>query len=35
MCVAEIRPLYTGAGLNLRVRVLGEVERNNFIALPA
>ena len=25
MCVAEIWPLYTGAGLNLGVRVLDEV----------
>ena len=31
--VAEIC-LYTIAGLNLRDRVLGEVERNSFIALP-
>ena len=28
--VAEIRPLYAGAGLNLGDRVLGEVERNSF-----
>ena len=32
--VAEIQPLYTGAGLNLRDRVLGEAEKNSFIALP-
>ena len=32
--VAEIRPPYTGGGLNLGDRVLGEVERNSFIALP-
>ena len=32
--VAEIRPLYTGARLNLGDRVLGEVEINSFIALP-
>ena len=32
--VAEIPPLYTGARLNLGDRVLGEVERNSFIALP-
>ena len=34
MCFAEIWPVYTGAGLNLGVRVLDEVERENFIALP-
>ena len=27
-------PLYTGAKLNLGDRVLGEVEKNSFIALP-
>ena len=32
--VAEIQPLFTGAGLNLGERVLSEVERNSFIALP-
>ena len=32
--VAEIWPLYTRAGLNLRDGVLGEVERNSFLALP-
>ena len=32
--VAEIGHLYTSAGLNLRDRVLGEVEKNRFIALP-
>ena len=31
---AEIQPLHTGARLNLGDRVLGEVERNSFIALP-
>ena len=31
--VAEIRPLHTGAGWSLGDRVLGEVERNSFIAL--
>ena len=30
----KTRPLYTGAGLNLRDRVLSEVEKNGFIALP-
>ena len=28
-------PLYTGAKLNLGDRVLGEVEKNSFIALPS
>ena len=32
--LAEIQPLYTGTELNLRDRVLGEVENNSFIALP-
>ena len=32
--VAEIQPLWTRAGLNLKQRVLGEIEINNFIALP-
>ena len=32
--VAEIWPLYTGSELNLRDRVLGEAEKNRFIALP-
>jgi len=32
--VAKVRLLYTGAGLSLRDRIVGEVERNNFIALP-
>ena len=32
--IAEIRPLYTSAGLNLGDRVLGEAERNSFVALP-
>ena len=27
-------PLCTGAKLNLRDRILGEVEKNSFIALP-
>ena len=27
-------PLYTGAKLNLRDRVLGKAENNSFIALP-
>ena len=31
---AEIRVLYTSTKLNLGDRVLGEVEKNNFIALP-
>ena len=31
---AEICPLYTGAALYLRDRVLGEVERASFLALP-
>ena len=30
--VAKIQPLYTSTELNLRV--LGEVEKNSFIALP-
>ena len=30
----KIKPLCTGAKSNLRDRVLGEVEKNNFIALP-
>ena len=30
----KAQPLYTGAELNLRDRVLGEVEKNRFIALP-
>ena len=34
-CVAEIWLLYSGAGLNLRDRVFGEVEKNSFIALHA
>ena len=34
LLVAEIQPLYTSARLNLRDRVLGELERNSFIALP-
>ena len=32
--VAKIWPLYISARLNLRDRVLGEVEKNSFIALP-
>ena len=28
------QPLCTGAELNLKDRVLGEVEKNNFIVLP-
>ena len=32
--VAEIQHLYTGTELNLGDRVLGEVEKDNFIALP-
>ena len=32
--VAEIRPLYSSTELNLRGRVLGEVEKKSFIALP-
>ena len=31
--IVEIWPQYTGNGLNLRDRVLGEVERNSFMAL--
>ena len=31
--VAEIQPLYMGTELNLRDRVLGEVDKNCFIAL--
>ena len=34
MAVTEIQPLYPGTELNLRDRVLGEVEKNNFVALP-
>ena len=34
LSVAETWPLYTGAGLNLGDRVLGEIKRNRFIALP-
>ena len=30
----KTQPLNTGADLNLGDRVLGEVEKNNFIALP-
>ena len=30
----KTRPLCTGAESNLRDRVLGEVEKNSFIALP-
>ena len=30
----KARPLYTGAESTLRDRVLGEVEKNRFIALP-
>ena len=30
----KTQPLCTGADLNLRDRVLGEVEKNSFIALP-
>ena len=30
----KVRPLCTGAESNLRDRVLGEVEKNSFIALP-
>ena len=30
----KARPLCTGAELNLRDRVLGEVEKKSFIALP-
>ena len=30
----EAQPVYTGAELNLRDRVWGEVEENRFIALP-
>ena len=33
--VTEIQPLYPGTELNLRDRVLGEVEKNSFITLPA
>ena len=32
--VTEIQPLYPGTELNLRDRVLGEVEKNSFIGLP-
>ena len=32
---AETWPLYTGAELNLGDRVLGEVEKNSFIACQA
>ena len=34
MPVAKIWPLYARARLNLRDRVLVEVERNSFIACP-
>ena len=34
MVMPKTRPLYTGASLNLRDRVLSEVEKNGFIALP-
>ena len=34
-CVAEIWLLYISAGLNLRDRVFGEVEKNSFISLHA
>ena len=34
MGVAEIRPLFTGAEQKRVERVLGEVEKNSFIALP-
>ena len=34
MAVTEIQPLYPGTELNLRDRVFGEVEKNNFVALP-
>ena len=30
----KAQPLYTGAKSNLRDRVLGEVEKHGFIALP-
>ena len=30
----KTRPLCTRAKLNLRDRILGEVEKNRFIALP-
>ena len=32
--IAKTQPLCTGAKSNLRDRALGEVEKNNFIALP-
>ena len=34
MTVTEVQPLYPGTELNLGDRVLGEVEKNSFIALP-
>ena len=34
MVMPKTRPLYTGASLNLRDRVLSEVEKNSFIDLP-
>ena len=33
--VAKIQPLYPGTELNLGDRILGEVEKNRFIALPS
>ena len=30
----KTQPLYTSAELNLADRILGEVEKNSFIALP-
>ena len=33
--VAQTWPVYTGTELNHRDRVLGEVEKNSFIGLPA
>ena len=32
--ILKTQPLCTSAELNLRDRVLGEVEKNSFIALP-
>ena len=32
--ILKTQPLCTSAELNLRGRVLGEVEKNSFIALP-